>query len=1078
MQAKSGLCQPRASVVVICVATLILCAALPAFAQTVVPLPSPLPNDSLSYFKNYFVTGDYVVRGVTLRGLGTGTPSMATQPIVASSGDMVPADGNVVAAFLYWITVESTPMPSASDGFFQGYPIRGVALLNSAGSANSTPPCWSSGGGTGTSSGSKNSRVYRADVRPYMVAGGRFDPNASFTVSLPDSGSSGAGTPLTLGASLVIIYRNLTSPLKAVTVYDGAWTMNNATRYMFQRIANFYDASSDAPLQAKLTNIASNGQTNFVEQLQFYTTDAAGNLNTTPTTSFTNPFNATSGWGQSPSILGVTLASSAQRAALYVAPTTSNTDCINWGAVVMSTPVEDGDHDGLLNSWEQNQGYWYPDDQTTGTRTADAQWTALEGAQPNTPDVYVQFDSLKTGATSLGGVGIPAHSHLPKYGALQLIGESFRLAGITAHFDVGPNQTSDYAGKQYIISPLNSKAISLSESDVNCTDQVDANGHPTSYCLYPPSTGIPGIIGWKAGLNWLKNYSWGQTLMRGRKDSFHYVLMAHALGFPSQNWSAVDGTIKNVVVSGSTATVSVTGTFLPAVGDRVSISGVVSDFRLNGTYIVSSVDPVNFKFTLGLLGPVTAGTYWLSTQSMGVVGTSYNEPSLVVSTGLPKTTSGFSDLGGGDSLITLGLWRSDNAADNQVGTTLGQAGTIMHEIGHTFVLTHGGYYPDTSLLGVNCKPNYQSVMSYLFQIRGIPSLNGPVIDYSGENLSPSLDETALVESQGIGGAGQRGTRWYGPPGFIDRAIINQTGPGRYARTHCDGTPRPAGDQIVRLEVPTTAGGVDWNQLGGIVASPTDNLDINYNGFADTNNVPYVDLLGNPQQIDLRMRGYNDWTSLLLTQVSSRPNAAGYSTDISGSQILGGGSQILGGGSQILGGGSQILGGGSEIIAGGSQILGGGSQILGGGSQILGGGSQILGGGSQILGGGAELDFDKANSTVDPPTNLTAAPVYKGVRLDWTAPTFGLIRTYYVFKTDITKLPMSSTNPPLLVQIFSTSCPTNSLVPCGPLATTWTDFNIKNSGIYQYFVTDALGADSGPNAGNQSGPSNIVTYPLQ
>jgi hypothetical protein len=551
------------------------------------------------------------------------------------------------------------------------------------------------------------------------------------------------------------------------------------------------------------------------------------------------------------------------------------------------------------------------------------------------------------------------------------------------------------------------------------------------------------------------------------------------LGFPSQNWSAVDGTLKNVVVSGSTATVSVTGDFLPARNDRVSISGVVSDFRLNGTYKVTSVDINNKKFALGLLGPVTAGTYALSTQALGVSGTSYNEPSVVASTGLPKSTSGFSDLGGGDSLITLGLWRSDNPADNQVGTTLAQAGTILHEMGHTFVLTHGGYYPDSSLLGVNCKPNYQSVMSYLFQIRGIPTLLGPAVDYSGETLSPNLDETTLVETQGIGGAGQRGTRWYGPPGFVDKAIIQQTGTGRYASSHCDGTPRPGTDQIVRLEVPTTAGGVDWNQSGlPLVSSPTVSQDINYNGFADKNNVQYTDIFGHPQTIDLSMRGYNDWSNLVLTQIGARPNAAGYSTDISGSQILGGGSQILGGGSQILGGGSQILGGGSEIIAGGSQILGGGSQILGGGSQILGGGSQILGGGSQILGGGAELDFDKANSVVDPPTGLSPTPVTKGVKLDWSAPTFGLIRTYYVFRTDITKAPMSPSNLPVLVQKLSSTCSTTLATTCTLPATTWTDTTIKNSGVYVYFVTAALGTDSGPNAGNESGPSNMVTYPPQ
>src|SRR5512140_2270763 len=143
MQVKCGTCQPLRFSGVICISFVLLFAAFPLFAQTAIPLPSPLPNASLTFFKNYFVTGDYVVRGVTLRGLGTGSPSYATRNIDSTSADTVPSDANVVAAFLYWITVESTPSPSAGDGFFQGYAIHGLPLMNSAGSTNSTPPCWS-----------------------------------------------------------------------------------------------------------------------------------------------------------------------------------------------------------------------------------------------------------------------------------------------------------------------------------------------------------------------------------------------------------------------------------------------------------------------------------------------------------------------------------------------------------------------------------------------------------------------------------------------------------------------------------------------------------------------------------------------------------------------------------------------------------------------------------------------------------------------------------------------------------------------------------------------------------------------
>src|SRR6185369_8470868 len=111
MHVSCRLCLPRRSSAVVCVAIVLFFAALPSFAQSPqqLPLPRPLPSDSLTFFKNYFVTGDYVARGVTLRGLGTA--GFATGPIKPNpdGSDAVPSGANIVAAFLYWITVESTP---------------------------------------------------------------------------------------------------------------------------------------------------------------------------------------------------------------------------------------------------------------------------------------------------------------------------------------------------------------------------------------------------------------------------------------------------------------------------------------------------------------------------------------------------------------------------------------------------------------------------------------------------------------------------------------------------------------------------------------------------------------------------------------------------------------------------------------------------------------------------------------------------------------------------------------------------------------------------------------------------------
>src|SRR5689334_9587813 len=64
------------------------------------PATSPGP---LRFFKNYFVTGDYVAAGVGLRG--TGVNGFAQADIDMRNTD-IPDGVDVLAAFLYWETVD------------------------------------------------------------------------------------------------------------------------------------------------------------------------------------------------------------------------------------------------------------------------------------------------------------------------------------------------------------------------------------------------------------------------------------------------------------------------------------------------------------------------------------------------------------------------------------------------------------------------------------------------------------------------------------------------------------------------------------------------------------------------------------------------------------------------------------------------------------------------------------------------------------------------------------------------------------------------------------------------------------
>jgi CSLREA domain-containing protein len=114
-------------------------------------------------------------------------------------------------------------------------------------------------------------------------------------------------------------------------------------------------------------------------------------------------------------------------------------------------------------------------------------------------------------------------------------------------------------------------------------------------------------------------------------------------------------------------------------------------------------------------------------------------------------SSGFAEGLGGQALtVSLGQWDDGNIIWGGGGTAnchtmdacrrVVFGGTLMHEFGHALGLHHGGRNDD------QFKPNYLSVMNYLFQMRG--RVNDRPLDYSRFALPP-LNETALVESAGI-----------------------------------------------------------------------------------------------------------------------------------------------------------------------------------------------------------------------------------------------------------------------------------------------------------------------------------------
>ena len=79
-------------------------------------------------------------------------------------------------------------------------------------------------------------------------------------------------------------------------------------------------------------------------------------------------------------------------------------------------------------------------------------------------------------------------------------------------------------------------------------------------------------------------------------------------------------------------------------------------------------------------------------------------------------SSGVAELPGNKFEVTLGKWDLSDRPGNDLNKLINyQAGTITHELGHTLNLKHGGFEDR------NEKPNYFSVMNYLYQLSGLPS---------------------------------------------------------------------------------------------------------------------------------------------------------------------------------------------------------------------------------------------------------------------------------------------------------------------------------------------------------------------
>jgi hypothetical protein len=800
-------------------------------------------SQALPYSRGYLVTGNYVAGGVDLteelnppdvNGFSTG--------IIAMSG--LPADADIVAAYLYWETIAPTATPELAAGVkFRGHEI----LLNdvvgvkasSQPLVGSTASCWSSGSPLAMIQ-------FRADVLRFLPirldknnqpTGKRLVNDADLTahglplhsVTLPTR--NGNQIPESAGASLVFVYRDPSEPLRKIVFYDGIQILPTLTESMTQTVRGFYRSSTAK--SAKITQIIASGQPNNNERIFF-------NGGTSTQISPFNPvFGGTSsqrGWATLTYNVTSLMNPGNNSADGYgeTVTTTVNhspgggTDCLTWGAIIFSTTVADADPgggDGIPDGLEDAPG---------GLKDADD--TPLPdlhgmGASSSQRDLFIEFNAMRTlvakthgsSAAPYPGVAaplysktVPAHTHMPTPQVLKMLGDQYAAHGIAAHFDVGnidayhalgsvahPGWVDDYASVEaegYLVPSA------LGRGGEVVDERACDPANPA--CQFPA---YPGTVGWKLGLQVLRDAPvgdngdelitpaelsvWQQGSVRRRrfdatrKGLFHYVLYAHARGKPRSEFPCLDSSISPAAPTG--------------------------------------------------YGP--AGTC--------AGGNLITNPDFHV----PTSSSGVADLPGPNAMVTLGFW------DEFVGKPFVRASTTFHEVGHNLNLWHGGQpaiwgnkaLDTATTVEANCKPVHQSSMSYLFQVHGLFDDDDNIhFDLSGIQHN-SISETGVLNDGPLFPAAMSGYRaaWYAP---ATSALAMSLGVSPATR-FCSGVkfdPASPPASMARVYALTAGASIDWNG-DGIPDAANPQQDVNFDGIVSNT-----------------LRGFNDWASLRLDQMSA------------------------------------------------------------------------------------------------------------------------------------------------------------------------------------------------------------------